>query len=157
MSAPLTTESPNLVGRWIRYIKTDEDTQREQVAVTLITSVDIIYARPPEHKNLDSANKEFVEWLINQNGDGKIRRIDIMALSPEQVVEDEEPYPIVTVDYNALGKAMKVVEFSPATVQEVLVYINKIATKNPDKIPLLVRKYKMVQEGGVLAFPRRTA
>lgn len=155
MNAPLTTESTDLVGRWIRYIKTDDETQREQVAVTLITSVDIIYARPQEHKLLDAANKEYVEWLLNQDGEGKIRRIDIMALSPEQVVDEEDPYPIVTVDYNALGKAMKVVEFSPATVQEVLTYINKIASRNPDRIPLLLRKYKMVQEGDILMFPRR--
>jgi len=155
LSTPLTTESPNLVGRWIRYIKTDESTAREQIAVTLITSVDIIYARPPEHKNLDTANRDFVEWLLNQDGEGRIRRIDIMALSPEQVIEEEDPHPIVAVDFNALGKAQKVVEFSPASVQEVLTYINKLASRNPDKIPLLTRNYQMEQENGFITFRRR--
>jgi hypothetical protein len=155
VSTALTTDSPDLVGRWIRYIKVDDNTGREQVAVTLVTGVDIIYARPPEHKNLDSANRVFVEWLLNQDGEGKVSRVDIMALSPEQVVNEEEPYPIVTIDYNALGKPMKIVEFSPATVQEVLTYVNKVAAKNEDKIPLLLRAYRMVQEGNVLTFPLR--
>ena len=123
----LTTESLDLKGRWIRYVHSDEETGRDRIAWTQIVDIHVTYARPQEHKNLDHADRMYVEWLLEQDGQGQIRQVDIMTRSPLQVMNDEDPIAMVTVEYNALGKPMKIVEFSLATVQEVLIDINKLA------------------------------
>lgn len=152
----LTTESPNLRGRWIRYVHTDEDSGRDHIAVTQIVSVDVTYARPLDHKVLDPADKIYVEWLLEQDGQGKIARVDIMTLSPVQVLHGDDAVPMITVDYSALGKPMKVVEFSMATVPEVLTVINRLAERHPDKASALIEHYNMTKTSdGNLVFQRR--
>jgi len=152
----VTTESPNLRGRWIRYVHTDEETGRDHIAVTQITSVEITYARPQDHKDLDHADRVYVDWLMEQDGGGKIAQIDIMTLSPLQVIHDEEPIPMITVEYSALGKPMKIVEFSLAKVSEVLTVINRLADRHPEKAMSLIKYYDLGKTlDGKLTFQKR--
>lgn len=156
MSEQLTTESQNIKGRWIRYVHTDEDSGRERIAVTQIVAVEVTYARPQEHRHLDKSEKMYVDWLLNQDGEGKIAKIVVLTLSPEQVMVGEDPQPMVTVDYSALGKPMKIIEFSLATVQEVLIAINKLAFQHPERASMLVEQYHMEQQSDkTLVFSRR--
>jgi len=151
----LTSESPNLRGRWICYVHTDPNTGRDRVAVTQVVSVEVKYARPTSHKELDTSDKVYVEWLKNQDGGGKIQQVNVMTLSPEQVINNEEPIALVTVEYGALGSPMKIVEFLPASVGEVLAEINHLASRNPDKVSALTTHYGLVSRDEFLIFPRK--
>jgi hypothetical protein len=152
----LTTESPNLRNRWIRYVHTDEETGRDSIQVTQIVTVEVIYARPQSHRDLDHTDKAYVEWLMNQDGNGKIAQLNILTLSPQQVIDDDDPEVMINVPYSALGKPDKVVEFSLATVPEVLATINRLAEKHHDLVSRLVEHYGLVKlTDGTYTFPRR--
>lgn len=154
---PITTQSENVAGRWIRYIETDELTGRTRIAVTQIVKREVKYKVPYEMKNLGPADKILVDWLMAQDGTGQIEQVDFLTLSPEQVIQGDEPSVIVNVPYSALGKPDKVVAFSLATVQEVLTEINRVAHLHKDKRSLLIDKYKLIETSeGVLMFGRKS-
>lgn len=151
----VTTESENVRGRWIRYVHTDPNSGRQRISVTQIVEVDVTYARPNHFRDLDDADKQYVDWLMNQDGTGQISQIDFLTLSPEELVKDEDPTVMVNVPYSALGKPSKVVQFSLATVKEVLTEINRVAKQHPEKKHKLIESYHLSENDGILSFYQR--
>lgn len=159
MDVALSTESPDeLTGRWVRYVYEDPYTQRESIKVAQIILVDRVKSRPLDHNNLSKADKEYVEFLLTDNESAKLKRIDILAISPEHVAAHEDPIVIAEVKYSNLGKPEAEVEFSPATVTEVLNEINRVAIKHPEAIDDLIERYRLEKsEGGRLSFRRKAS